>query len=273
MSILLSFSIYASDMVTIHCYVRCGESNIGNANVIFINSKNEEYKYMADFFGDLEVRLPKGKYRIIASRDGYLLDSKNNKIYDFSNGDKYNFYIQLKENTKKTFKGSVYIQGNVYDEENNSIPDATLTLKTAKGNYTIKTDEYGTFRQKISPGIITVLCKKEGFLDGGIARNIKNVDEITNIEIILKKDRYVVEGIITDGTKCLPSIPIVLYDRDLNKLGETVSDNLGHYEFLNIKGYKFIYLTVTHGEYQRYRSEMTELLGADNKINVILSKK
>jgi len=265
---------YEKGHVTINCQVMSNEANIGNAEIIFFSVDNIRYTFKSNFLGKVTAQIPHGKYRVSVFRNGKeIADNSCEEI--FYRGKEYNLIFNLgkEKDGQSSNVNTGYIQGAIYDEEKNNISDVKITFKSPKGIKTAKSNENGNFNIILPVGNTIVTAIKGGYLDGGTILEVKKGFPMTNVEIILRKNRYILEGIITDGVRALRNIGVAIYDPDFNKIQETQTDQYGHYEFLDIRGYDKVYVSIENGSYKRYRSGMVTFKEKNNIMNIILEKK
>lgn len=268
------FFIYGEKFsIIVQCQIKSNNLNIGNADIVFCDVNNTNYKFKSDFLGKVKANIPIGKYKIYIFKDGKEISDKKYE-YVFDAGREYSLDFNIGEinKEKETQNKTGNTQGIVYDEEKNNISNAMIVLKNSKGTYTIKSDEHGNFKAELPIGITTLICRKEGYLENGTIIKIEKGFSPTNVEIILKKNRYILEGVITDGVRSIKNVNVSVYDPDFNRIQETQSDQYGHYEFLNIIGYNKVYISINHSNFKRYRSELINFENKDNIINIILEK-
>lgn len=262
----LNIDFSKENTVVVNGTVKSNEMNIGGAEVQFIDSENRGYTFSSDFLGRFTAYLPKGNYRIKANKFGYMADRKNALVYEFySSTVPYNISINLTEIPS-------FIEGRVIDDRGNPVIDADITIKNGTETYHLKADEFGKFRQTVEAGIVTLICNKSGFIQNGAIRKIDSQSSITNLEIILTKTKFNIQGVVTDGVKALANIPISIHDEDINRIATVVSNETGYYEFNNIEGDKDVYISVADPSYKRYRTELFRLDRNINDFNLILEK-
>ncbi len=255
-----------ANTVTVNGTVQADDINIGRVEVSFVNSKNEGYTVTTDFLGKFTAYIPKGNYKIKINRFGYFLDKKNTLIYEFFSTLKpYNISINLHEMPS-------FIEGRIIDEKGNPIPSADITVKNGTNTFKIETDDFGKFRKKVEAGIVTLICKKEGFIQNGLIRKIDKQSSINNLEIIMSKSKFNVFGIVTDGIKALVNIPITIHDEDINKIATVFSNENGYYEFNGIDGDKDVFISVVEPNYKRYKTPLFRLNKNIDDKNLILEK-
>lgn len=263
-----NFSIKFSkaDTVIVTGTVQADNMNIGGTEISFINSRNKGYTVTTDFLGKFTAYIPKGEYRIKTNKFGYSLDKKNALVYQFySTGKPYNIIINLHEI-------SSFIEGRVIDEKGSPISKAEITVKNGTETSKIETDEFGKFRKRVDAGIVTLICKKNGFIQNGLIRKIDRQSSITNLEIILNKSKFNVEGVVTDGVKALINIPVTLHDEDINKISTVLSNENGYYEFNGIEGDKDVFISISDPNYKRFKTPLFRLDKNINDKNLILEK-
>lgn len=263
-----NFSIEFSkaDTVVVNGTVQADNMNIGGAEISFVNSRNKSYTVTTDFLGKFTAYIPKGDYRIKTNRFGYSLDKKNALVYELhSTGKPYNIIINLHEI-------SSFIEGRVIDEKGNPVAKADITVKNGTETSKIETDEFGKFRKRVEAGIVTLICKKEGFIQNGLIRKIDRQSSITNLEIVLNKSKFNVQGIVTDGVKALINIPVTIHDEDINKISTVLSNENGYYEFDGIDGDKNVFISVSDPNYKRYKTPLFRLDKNITDNNLILEK-
>lgn len=263
-----NFSIEFSkaDTVLITGTVQADNMNIGGTEISFVNSKNKSYTVTTDFLGKFTAYIPKGDYRIKTNRFGYSLDKKNALVYEFtSTGKPYNIIINLHEI-------SSFIEGRVVDEKGNPIANTDITVKNGTETSKITSDEFGKFRKRVDAGIVTLICKKDGFIQNGLIRKIDRQSSITNLEIVLNKSKFNVEGVVTDGVKALVNIPVTIHDEDINKISTVLSNENGYYEFNGIEGDKDVFISVSDPNYKRFKTPLFRLDKNITDNNLILEK-
>lgn len=247
--------------------VKSNGMNIGGTEIQFVDSQNRGYSVTSDFLGRFTAYLPKGDYRIKADRFGYRLDKRNALVYEFHSSAKpYNISINLSEI-------SSFVEGRVVDDKGNPVIDADITIKNGAETSHFKTDEFGKFKKTVEAGIVTLICNKPGFIQNGAIRKIDRQSSITNLEIVLIKTKFNIEGVVTDGVKALVNIPVTIHDEDINKIATVVSNENGYYEFNGIEGDKDVYISVSDPSYKRYKSELFRLDKNIDDFNLILEKK
>lgn len=255
-----------SNTVIVNGTVQADNMNIGGTEISFINSINKSYTVTTDFLGKFTAYIPKGNYRIKTNRFGYSLDKKNALVYEFhSTGKPYNITINLHEIAS-------FIEGRVIDEKGDPIANAGIIVKNGTETSKIETDEFGKFRKKVEAGIVTLICKKDGYLQNGLIRKIDKQSSITNLEIILNKSKFNIQGIVTDGIKALVNIPVTIHDEDINKISTVLSNENGYYEFNGIEGDKDVFISVSDPNYKRFKTPLFRLDKNINDKNLILEK-
>ena len=165
-----------------------------------------------------------------------------------------------------------FIEGRVIDEKGDPIANAGIIVKNGTETSKIETDEFGKFRKKVEAGIVTLICKKDGYLQNGLIRKIDKQSSITNLEIILNKSKFNIQGIVTDGIKALVNIPVTIHDEDINKISTVLSNENGYYEFNGIEGDKDVFISVSDPNYKRFKTPLFRLDKNINDKNLILEK-
>ncbi|WP_293960403.1 carboxypeptidase-like regulatory domain-containing protein, partial [uncultured Fusobacterium sp.] len=107
----------------------------------------------------------------------------------------------------------------------------------------------------------------------GSVRKIESDSSIPNLEIILTKTKFNIQGIVTDGVKALPKILITIHDEDINKITSVTSDENGYYEFVNIEGDKEVFISVNDPKYKRLKTDLFRLDKNISNFNLILEEK
>ncbi|MGF6905673.1 carboxypeptidase-like regulatory domain-containing protein [Fusobacterium sp. PH5-44] len=268
------FFIYGEKFsIIVQCQIKSSKLNVGNAEIIFDDVNNTRYKFKSDFLGKVKAVIPSGKYKISIFKDGKeISQEKYECVFNVGKDYSLDFNVGELDTGKKRINAIGITHGIVYDEEKNNISNVTILLKNSKGTYSIKSDEYGTFKVELPVGITTLICRKDGYLESGTIIKVEKNFSPYNVEIVLKKNRYILEGVITDGVRCIKNINIAIYDQDFNRIQETQSDQYGHYEFLNIIGYNKVYISINNSNFKRYRSELINFENKDNIRNIILEK-
>lgn len=255
------------DTIVINGIVKCDNNHIGGTEIKFIDSLNRGYSVTSDFLGRFKINLPKGNYKIKSKKFGYTNKQNNSLIYEFTSTAKpYNITINLDQI-------SSYIGGRVIDEKRNPVIDAEVTIKNGAETFYLKTDEFGMFKKEVSSGIVTLICSKAGFITNGSVRKIENNSSISNLEIVLTKTKFNIQGVVTDGVKALPKIPIIIHDEDINKITTVVSDENGYYEFRDIEGDKEVFISINDPKYKKFKTDLFRLDKNIDNFNLILEKK
>ena len=260
----ITINFKRSDTVVVKGNIRNGELNVGAAKVTFMDSQNIGYNFVSDIFGNFTAYIPKGNYRVYVDKTGYSLNKRNAIVYQFLNPAlDYKLNLNLKELPS-------FIKGQAVDENGNSIPYPEVSLKIGTEIVKIKGDEFGMFKMDIDPGIITILCEKEGYTQNGTVRNVEKDSSITNIEIPLTRIRASISGIVTDGIKPIRGAKVVLRDSDFNKISSVKTDENGFYEFYKIPSRKDVFVTVMDNNKVLKRSENFDLEHDIKNFNLIL---
>lgn len=254
------------DSTTINGIVKCNSNNIGGAEITFIDSLNRGYSVTSDFLGKFKITLPKGNYKIKSKKFGYTNKKDPSLVYDLSSTKPYNITINLDQI-------SSYIEGRVIDEKRNPVIDAEIVIKNGAETFYLKTDEFGMFKKDVTSGIVTLICSKPGFITNGSVRKIESDSSIPNLEIILTKTKFYIQGIVTDGVRALPKISINIHDEDINKIATVVSDENGYYEFRDIEGDKEVFISINDPKYERFKTKLFRLDKNINDCNLILEEK
>lgn len=261
-------NIYFSkqNLVTIKGNVKNENSNIGGAKITFMNSENIGYNTTTDIFGNFLINIPKGNYKVNLSKENFISDKKNSIIYQFFKTDTP-YYLNLSLKKLPSF-----ISGQAIDEKGNSIPYPEFYIKSKNNTLKITGDEFGIFKLNILPGIVAILCNKEGYIENGVIKNIEKNSSITNIEIVLKRIKLTINGIITDGIKPIENATIVLRDKDFNKIATTKSNRQGFYEFYKIPSRKEVFLTVMKNNSILFKTNLFDLNSNIHNLNLILEQ-
>lgn len=247
--------------------IKSKDNNVGGSEIQFIDNFNRGYSTTSDFLGNFQIRLPKGNYKIKVNKFGYTTKKNSPLIYEFTSSNKpYNLTINLDKIPSS-------IEGRVIDEKRNPIINAQVTIKNGAETFYLKTDEYGKFKKEVSSGIVTLICTKPGFFTNGSVRKIESDSSIPNLEIVLTKTKFNIQGIVTDGVKALPKILITIHDEDINKITSVTSDENGYYEFINIEGDKEVFISINDPKYKRLKTDLFRLDKNINNFNLILEKK
>lgn len=253
--------------VIINGVIKSKENNIGGSEIQFIDNLNRGYSTTSDYLGNFQIKLPKGNYKININKFGYTTKKNNPLIYEFTSSAKpYNLTINLD-------KIPSFVEGRVIDEKRNPIINAQVTIKNGTETFYLKTDEYGKFKKEVSSGIVTLICTKPGFFTNGSVRKIESNSSIPNLEIVLTKTKFNIQGIVTDGVKALPKILITIHDEDINKITSVTSDENGYYEFANIEGDKEVFISVNDPKYKRLKTDLFRLDKNISNFNLILEEK
>ncbi len=260
----ININFTRNDTVKIKGNVKSGELNIGAAKITLYNSKNIGYNFTTDLFGNFTAYVPKGNYRIHVERKDYTLDKKNAIVYQFTNpAIPYTVNINLHQIPS-------FIKGQAVDEHGNSIPYPIVSIKLGTEIKKITGDEFGMFELKLKPGIVTIMCEKEGYTENGTIRNVEKNTSVTNIEIQLTRIRSSISGIVTDGVKPIRGAKVFLRDNDFNKISTTKTDENGFYEFYKIPSRKNVFITVMDNNKVLKRSESFDLDHDIKNFNLIL---
>ena len=264
----------SNNFVKINCQIKSNELNIGDAMIVFFSVNNKKYSFKSNSLGKAIANIPEGKYRISVFRNDKEIAERSYEGV-FSHGKEYKLELNL-ENTISGASlneeiGRTY--GFVYDEDKNNISDVIIAFKTSNDIKSVKSDKNGTFDAILPLGTTIITASKSGYLDSSIILEVKKGFPMTNVEIVLRKNRYILEGIITDGVRAIKSIRIAIYDSDFNQINETQTDQYGHYEFLDIRGYDRLYISIDNSSYVRYQSELLTFSEKNNIMNIILEKK
>lgn len=260
----ININFKRSDTVTVKGNIKNGELNIGGAQITFMDSENHGYNFSTDLFGNFTAYIPKGNYRVYVDKTGYSLNKKNAIVYQFLNPARsYNLDLNLKELPS-------FVKGQAIDENGNSIPYPEVSFKIGTDIVKITGDEFGMFKLNVNPGIITILCEKEGYTQNGTVRNIEKDSSITNIEIPLTRVRATISGIVTDGVRPIRGARVILRDNDFNKISSVKTDENGFYEFYKIPSRKDVFITVMDNNKVLKRSENFNLENDIKNFNLIL---
>lgn len=262
----LTINFTKNNMAIIKGNVKNKNLNIGGAKVTFLNSQNKGYDFTTDIFGNFTANIPKGNYRIYVTKDGYTLDKKNAIVYEF-NKSNLPYTVNL-----KLIEIPSFIKGQAVDENGNSIPYPEVSFKLDTDIVHVKGDEFGIFKLNVNPGVVTILCEKEGYTQNGTVRNVEKNSSITNIEIPLTRIRATISGIVTDGVKPIRGAKVILRDNDFNKIASVKSDENGFYEFYKIPSRKEVFITVMNNNNILKKSETFDLEKDIKNFNLILDK-
>lgn len=253
--------------VIINGVVKSKNNNVGGSEIQFIDNLNRGYSTTSDYLGNFQIKLPKGNYKVNINKFGYTIKKNSPLIYEFTSSAKpYNLTINLD-------KIPSFVEGRVIDEKRNPIINAQVTIKNGAETFYLKTDEYGKFKKEVSSGIVTLICSKPGFFTNGSVRKIESDSSIPNLEIVLTKTKFNIQGVVTDGVKALPKIVVTIHDEDINKITSVTSDENGYYEFANIEGDKEVFISINDPKYKRLKTDLFRLDKNINDFNLILEEK
>ncbi len=240
--------------------------NIGATKIKFIDSENKINTVITDIYGNFNLYLPSKTYKIKIDKIGYLLDKKDDIIYNFSH--KKNIKLSLELNEIPSF-----ISGQVIDNTGNSINDSTIYIRGSDNNITIHTDKNGYFKSNINSGIFYLTTEAKGYNTNFIVKNIENFSSITDFKIKLNRKTFDISGIISDGTEVLNNITIFLTDTNNKILLTTKSSENGFYEFTNIPGDTKVFLKIGTEPSMIYISNPIELHKNLKNNYIIINKK
>lgn len=236
---------------------------LGKISLKFVNAENTSYSGKSNFLGDYALEVPAGYYRIFLENTDYELVNSQQKVYHFAKNETLDLQVRQKPKT---------LEGMILDEEGFPIVGAKVIVKSSNEVETLESDRYGKFAAKSKADLLTILASKEGFIDGGEVIFVKAGSNIKNIQIVLRKQYSYIRGIVTDGTKALPGIPVRLRNENFEILAEVFSDSLGYYEFPKVENNRMVAVSVYEEPFQEYRSDYFFVDKNYDKEHIILRK-
>ncbi|MGL4687479.1 MAG: hypothetical protein ACRCVS_02200, partial [Fusobacteriaceae bacterium] len=97
LSFIFSISSLIASTSHVQGNLKFGNMNMGAIEITFIDSENTSITATTDIHGDFNVSLPSKTYKIKIDKTGYVLDKKDDIIYDFSNEKNIKLSLQLNE--------------------------------------------------------------------------------------------------------------------------------------------------------------------------------
>lgn len=261
LSLLVAANIFASN-ITVKGILKLEDTNLGAVKINFIDSQNNIFSTETDIYGEFKIQLKNAKYRVAIANYGYVLNKENDILYDFSDSNKPYFLIL---NAHEKF---AIVSGKVVDNNLDPILNSKVNIKIFNYVFESSTDQFGNFSFTIQPGTFTLTAEYPGFASKSIVKKISKASSVTNITLVLFPIQYKISGIITNGVRALPNIPILLYDNNGELLKKVTSSENGYYEFINLNSHSNFYMIVDTEKYKKYSSEDIYLLKdmTDNSI-------
>ncbi|MGL5122613.1 MAG: carboxypeptidase regulatory-like domain-containing protein [Fusobacteriaceae bacterium] len=240
-------------------------TNIGAVEINFIDSENNSNRTTTDIYGDFSIFLPSKTYKIKIDKVGYILDKKDDIIYDFSNEKSIKLSLQLNEVPS-------FISGQVKDNIGTPISNAQINIQGSNENITLHSDKMGYFKSYINSGTFYLTTQSQGYDTNTLVKNIENFSSITNLDIKLNRQKFDISGIISDGSQALNNISIFLMDSKNKILSVTKSSENGFYEFLNIPSHFNVFIKVEDNSYLTYFSDPIKLHESIKNNYIIINK-
>lgn len=240
---------------------------LGGGEVLFTNVENRSFSLTSDFSGKFKGKIPSGKYRVSVKKFGYSLKKERQLLYDFTKEDgKFNLNLELEE-------APSFIEGRVVDEKNNPVHNSEVTIKNGEKKEKYFTDNFGKFSGMSNPGLAVIQVEKEGFFSKGIVRRVEKFSTISNLKIQIKKKKYSISGILSDGIRAIKSEKIDLINSSGVRFASTLSGNNGYFEFLDIPGTEKFYISIKKIGFIPYTSREFVLTENITNFNPILKKR
>jgi hypothetical protein len=240
---------------------------LGGGEVIFTNVENNSYTLTSDFSGKFSGKIPSGKYKVSVKKFGYSLKKEKQLLYDFTEEDeKFNLNLELEESPS-------FIEGRIVDEKNTPVSGAEITIKNGEKKEKHFTDNFGKFNGKSYPGLVVIEVKKEGFFSKGLVRRIEKFSTLSNLKIDIKRKKYKISGILSDGIRAIKSEKIDLINSSGVRFASTLSGDNGYFEFLDIPGTEIFNINIKNSNFIPYTSKNITLTKDVSNFNLILKRK
>ncbi|MGL6064488.1 MAG: MSCRAMM family protein [Fusobacteriaceae bacterium] len=263
---IFSINFLMANTSNIQGNLKFRNTNIGGVKVTFIDSENNSSEATTDIYGYFSLSLPSKTYKIKIDKVGYVLDKKEDILYDFSN--KKNIKLPLQLNEIPSF-----ISGRIVDNIGTPISQAQINIQGSNEKLTLLSDESGYFKSDISSGTFYLTTQAKGYETNTLVQNIDNFSSITNLNINLSRKKFAISGVISNGSEALNNVSISLIDSENKVLSATKSSENGFYEFINIPSHFSVFIKVEAPSYSTYISQPIELYENIQNNYIIINKK